>query len=368
MVNKIQISPDILSFYVEQSKISPDYLHEKISNFDKYLSGDKQPTYNQIEKIAGLLKIPAGLLTLQHQVNISTQRLSFRTRNSAAIDGMSAELRDTIIEMQEKQTFLQDQIEDTIYLSNNQLRQSKDHMTIANAIRDRLQIPINHLPESRNNPIRYIREKVTNVGVFVFFNGKIQDNTHRPLNPKEFRGFSLKSTKAPIIFVNQKDSPNAQLFTLVHELVHLFVDDEGISHKDEQRDYDHTQSEALVNRVAAEILVPKILFERETKIDIEDLSNKYKVSRYVIIRRLLDLKKIGKDDYDKLVKSLKSDTYKRKQADGGNYNTNIKFRIDSTFYRFVHNAIMQDRVSYTEAFRLIGTGYKGFKTLEKELM
>lgn len=97
------------------------------------------------------------------------------------------------------------------------------------------------------------------------------------------------------------------------------------------------------------------------------LSAKYKVSRYVIARRLFDLKMIEKPEYDTLVKSFKSNKNRDKKSDGGNYNTNIKFRVDSTFFRFVHNAIMQDRVSYTEAFRLVGTGYKGFKTLESEL-
>lgn len=348
--------------------MSLDTLHEKIPNFDMFLTGDKQPTYNQLDKIAKILKVPTGLLTLQSRINIDTQRLSFRTPNSAILDGMSAELRDTIIEMQEKQVFLQEQIDDTIRLSDEQPLQSDDHMKIAETIRDRLRIPVNHFSESRDNPIRYFREKISGIGVFVFFNGKIHDNTHRPLNPREFRGFSLKSTKAPIIFINQTDSPNAQLFTLIHELTHLFVDSEGISHKEEQRDYDHTQSEALINRVTAEILVPKILFERETSLDVEELAGKYRVSRYVIARRLFDLEKIGKAEYDRLVKTLKSDAPLRKKSDGGNYNTNIKFRVDATFYRFVHNAVLQDRVSYTEAFRLIGTGYKGFKTLESALV
>lgn len=368
MVNKISINTDVLSYYIAGSKVSLDLLQEKVSNFDKILSGDKLPTYNQLEKIAGLINVPTGLLVLQSQVNINTQRLSFRTPDSAPVDEMSAELRDTIIEMQEKQSFLQEQIEDGVSLSDSQLRQSTDHMAIADAIRSKLQMPVNHRAHSKDNPVRYFRSKVSGIGVFVFFNGKIRDNTHRPLNPKEFRGFSLKSSKAPIIFVNQKDSPNAQLFTLVHELVHLFIDDEGISHKAEQRDFDHIQSEALVNRVTAEILVPKVLFEKETSLDIEELSNKYKVSRYVVARRLFDLGKISKADYDQIVSSLKSTNQPRKKSEGGNYNNNLKFRVDDTFFRFVHNAIMQDRVSYTEGFRLIGTGYKGFKTLESDLM
>jgi Zn-dependent peptidase ImmA (M78 family) len=280
---------------------------------------------------------------------------------------MSAELRDTIIEMQEKQSFLQEQIEDDVAVSMKDLANVNDHLVIADNIRAKLKVAVNHLPESRENPIRYFREKISNIGVYVFFNGKIHDNTHRPLDPQEFRGFSLKSSRAPIIFINQKDSPNAQLFTLLHELVHLMIDDEGISHKTEQRDFDHVKLEALINRVTAEILVPKVLFERETSLDLEVLSKKYKVSRYVVARRLLDLQKINQSEYEKMVDSLKSSAPLRKKPEGGNYNTNIKFRVDNTFFQFVYNAVRQEQISYTEAFRLIGVGYKGYKTLESEL-
>ena len=64
---------------------------------------------------------------------------------------------------------------------------------------------------------------------------------------------------------------------------------------------------------------------------------------------------------------MESEAPSRRQSTGGSYSNNIRFRIDKTFFHFVHNAIMQDQVSYTEAFRLIGTGYKDFKILEKSL-
>lgn len=368
MVKRLQINSDVLLSYIESSGMALDTLQERVKDIDQFVGGEKMPTFNQLEKISSLINVPVGLLILQRQVNIDTQRLSFRTPNSAVVSEMSAELRDTIIEMQEKQSFLQEQIDEDLSLSNDNLKQTNDHIAIAEAVRAKLRIPVNHLGHSKDNPVRYFRNEISKIGVFVFFNGKIRDNTHRPLSSDEFRGFSLKSAKAPIIFVNQKDSPNAQLFTIVHELVHLFIDDEGISTISEQRDFDHTQEEALVNRVTAEILVPKVLFEKETSLDVEELSKKYKVSRYVIARRLLDLDKINKSTYDKIIGSLTSNAKPRKKSSGGDYNKNLVFRVDDTFFRFVHNAIMQDRVSYTEAFRLVGTGYKGFKTLESELM
>lgn len=368
MAKKISINIDTLSYYVEQSNVTLGLLQESMPDYDRFINGNKLPTYSQLEKISKLIKIPVGLLSLEKPVDVNTQRLSFRTHKSQEITDMSPELRDTIIEMQEKQAFLQNQIDENINLTNSQITRATDHLIIAEYIRNRLSIPINHLSESKNTPIRYFRDKISSAGVFIFFNGKIRDNTHRPLNSNEFRGFSLNSPSAPIIFINQKDSQNAQLFTLIHELVHLFIDNEGISNKDEQSDYSRTEVEALVNRVAAEILVPKMLFERENTLDIEELANKYQVSRYVITRRLLDIGKINQNQYDNMIDSLEVSVSSRRRSTGGNYSNNLKFRIDKTFFRFVHNAIMQDRVSYTEAFRLIGTGYKGFKTLERDLI
>lgn len=367
MAKRIHINTNTLLYYIEKSNTPIGLLQENIANFDNFLSGEKLPTYNQIEKISKLIKIPVGLLVLDRAVDINTQRLSFRTLESREIVAMSAELRDTIIEMQEKQSFLQNQIDENLNLTNNRIIRTTNHLIIADYIRNKLNIPINHLSESKDAPIRYFRDKISSAGVFIFFNGKNRDNTHRPLNPNEFRGFSLNNSKAPIIFVNQKDSRNAQLFTLIHELVHLFIDNEGISNKDEQSDYSHTGVEALVNRVTAEILVPKLLFERENTLNVEELANRYRVSRYVVARRLLDFGKINKNQYNNIIRLIESEAAPQRRSTGGSYRNNIRFRIDKTFFHFVHNAIMQDRISYTEAFRLIGTGYKGFKILEKSL-
>lgn len=93
---------------------------------------------------------------------------------------MSAELRDTIIEMQEKQSFLQDQIDEDLSITNTQLFKTTDHLIIAEHIRCKLGIPMNHIPDSKDDPIRYFRDKISSVGIFVFFNGKIKDNTQRP--------------------------------------------------------------------------------------------------------------------------------------------------------------------------------------------
>ena len=133
--------------------------------------------------------------------------------------------------------------------------------------------------------------------------------------------------------------------TLINELVRLFIDNEGISNKDEQNDYSHTGIEALVNRVTAEILVPKLLFERENTLNIEELASKYRVSRYVIARRLLDSGKINKTQYNNIILLMESEAPSQRQSTGGNYSNNIRFRIDKTFFHFARSGLIYRSIS-----------------------
>ena len=365
--NTININIETLSHHIRQSGVPLGRLQESVPDYNEIVAGNKSPTYQQLEKISKLIRVPLGLLVIESPLDVDTPRISFRTRNSQEIVDMSSELRETIIEMQEKQSFLQSQIDEDTDITDDQVAGSTDHLVIAKYIRNKLDIPVDYLHDTKGNSLSYFRDRASSIGVFIFFNGKIKDNTHRPLNPDEFRGFSLKSSRAPIIFVNQRDSQNAQLFTLVHELTHLFVNNEGVSDKYEQADYDRVGTEALVNRVTAELLVPKQLFVAEGTLDIEQLASKYSVSRYVIARRLLDFSRISKSRYDSIVRSIQTEKSPAKRSSSGNYINSLRFRTDKVFFGFVYNAIMQDRISYTEAFRLIGTGYKGFKALEGSL-
>lgn len=362
MPNKITIQPDVLQHYLTKSRVPASQIKQKMPDFESYLSGEKQPTFNQLSTIAKLINTPTGLLMLSEVVDSGKEKLKFRTFNSAYIDGMSAELQDTITEMRTKQEFLRDEIEYELdFLGQFSLKD--DYKEVASYIRKRLALPI-PIRGSYSNPqstLNSLRSAVNSIGVFVFISGRIKDNTHRKLDNQEFRGLVLSDKKAPIIFVNGTDTKRGQLFTLIHELVHLFIGDEEIMGSVDFSD----PVEAFVNKVTAEILVPETEFLAQNSTDDEELAKVFKVSRFVIVRRLLDLRQISQAEYNRRTKLLEEEFQKlpKVSSGGGDYNKVVKARIDSRFFDIVDNAVNQNRLSFTEAFDIVGVSYKGYQIL-----
>src|SRR5204863_887627 len=146
---------------------------------------------------------------------------------------------------------------------------------------------------------------VETLGVLVLRSGIVKNDTHRKLSVDEFRGFVIKDELAPLVFINGNDSRAAQIFTLIHELAHIWIGRSGISNFDlGNRQLSANQNiERLCNRVAAEVLVPQSSFQREwqsaTRIseNLARLTRIYRVSSLVILRRALALEKLTWQKY-----------------------------------------------------------------------
>lgn len=364
----INVDPNTLNYYVQNAQIPLAELKDKIPNLDKYLAGEQQPTFNQLSEIAKKINIPTGLLMLKRKVEVTNQRLEFRKLHQSNANAFSENLRDTIIDMQDKQEFLRNEIDYTLDFIGRYNTDS-DPMMVAKHICAELDIEPFFQKDFKDigKVIEYLRTQINNIGVFVFANGKIRSNNYRPLNIEEFRGFVLSDDKAPIIFVNQKDSKTGQVFTIIHELVHLFIGCDEIFTTVETDNYEFDKVEAFVNKVTAEILVPADIFLAFKSQDIAMLAKQFYVSEYVIARRLLTLNQINKATYQAIIHTLdqnrQQSTIRKKEKNGGDYNNNIKFMMDKKFLGYIAQAINQHRISYTDAFGIMGVGYKGYQTL-----
>lgn len=193
-------------------------------------------------------------------------------------------------------------------------------------------------------------------------NGVVGGNTHRKLNPEEFRGFAIADNFAPLIFVNGADSKAAQIFTLVHELAHIWLGESAISDATVASNTDH-QSELWCNKVAAEVLAPKDWVassfnqDKELRGELDRLARTGKVSTLVVLRQIYECGLLSWESFDELYRQELDRVVTLATvggSDGGNYYNSQPYKVSRRFARAVITDAMEGSTQFTEAFRLLG--------------
>jgi len=202
----------------------------------------------------------------------------------------------------------------------------------------------------------------------VVVNGVVGNNTHRPLDVNEFRGFVLVDSIVPLIFVNGKDAKCAQMFTLAHELAHIWIGEEGVSNLDRLQPVG-SAVEVFCNKVAAEFLVPAQRLQTEWHIvsmhpdRFSRLARTFKVSALVAARRALDLQYITRqeffDFYDGQIRES-AEHRQQSKAKGGDFWRTQRVRIGDLFGGAVAQAVWTGRLLYRDAYKLTGLRGKTF--------
>jgi Zn-dependent peptidase ImmA (M78 family) len=195
-------------------------------------------------------------------------------------------------------------------------------------------------------------------GILVMRCGIVGSDTTRPLDVAEFRGFALADAVAPVVFINARDAISAQIFTLIHELAHIWINQSGISNPDPAELRAH-RFEEFCNKVAAEVLVPANDFTAAwgSIIDVDafpaKLARTFLVSTLVVIRRAFELGAINESDFFRLVKREKSRPIPARKP-GGDANRMLVSRNSHRLTVGVLNAVRQNRLMYRDAAKLLG--------------
>ena len=362
---RVPVKPELLRWARHRAGLGRSEFPARFKKLPEWEAGRLQPTLRQLEDFARKVHVPVGTLLLDEPPEESVPIPDFRTVGSGPLPRPSPNLLDTIYLCQERQAWYQDYLrsmgaEPLDFFGS--LTATSDTRAAAEAMRDKLRITVDgrlkhRTPEKALSACIASAEKT---GVLVMVSGVVGSNTQRKLDPREFRGFALADPLAPLVFVNGLDAKSAQMFTLAHELAHLWLGTSALSNLPSPSSPGIRKEEVWCNAVAAEFLVPLADIEREIRLyePLDEakmrLSRHFKVSTLVVLRRLLDL---GCIDRERFVASW-SDEIARyesvRRSGGGDFYRTALTRLSKPFARAVIADTLEGRTRYTDAFRMLG--------------
>ena len=338
-------------------------------------------TFDQVDDLARHTYTPVGYLYLAESPDDSLPIADFRTRAGALPERPSPNLLDTVYQMQRRQAWMR---EEMVYQEAPPLAfvgafsLDSPPWRVGAAMGEALQLSGGWAAVEGNwtNALRTLRDRIESAGVLVVFNGVVENNTYRKLDPDEFQGFALVDEYAPLIFVNNADYKTAQMFTLAHELTHIFVGESGLSKFENLSPADHA-AEKICNKIAAEFLMPtEDLCDRwpaasQSTDPYQYLARHFKVSTVVAARRVLDSELITREAFFEYYHENKSKNWGGTQEggkrSGGNFWNNQLWRVGARFGSAVSRAVIEGRVSYTDAYSLTSLKGDTFSNMPEKL-
>lgn len=364
MKNLVHVNSNVITWAIRRAGFNISAFAEKHPAVVNWISGEKPPTVKQLEKFSKQVHVPYGYLFLSNPPQESLPLTYFRTSKSGS-NKSSLELFDTATIIKNRQDWLSEYLwkngyDEKSFVSSFTI--NEDFRLIADDIRAKLILEKDWASKfsSRGAALDEFTSAIENLGIFVNFNGIVGSNTKRKLDVSEFRGFVLVDKIAPFLFINSADSKAGQIFTLAHELAHIWL---GQSAGFDLEDFNPANDDIEIhcNKIAAELLVPLSVFMNlwQGYDSIKKLSGLFKVSEIVIARVALQNGMISAAEFTIFYSNFLEELSNAKQSkrSGGNYYASSKKRLGLPFAFHIYQAVKGGVLPYRDAFRM--TGMKG---------
>jgi len=209
--------------------------------------------------------------------------------------------------------------------------------------------------------LRRFIEQAEAAGILVMSSGIVGNNTHRKLDPQEFRGFALVDDLAPVVFINAADTKAAQIFTLAHELAHVWLGESGVSDAGVAV-FPDLNVEQWCNQVAAELLVPITTFQQVyrpaegLRQELDRLARHFKVSALVILRRIYEIEALSREAfwqaYQEELANLRQ--FERRGEGGGDFYRTLNTRVSKSFAQAVVISALEGHTLFRDAYQMLG--------------
>ena len=380
MTVRVDVAPDLFLWAVERAGWDEQTLARRFPQFGEWVDGTRRPTLKQLQGFADATHTPFGMLFLDEPPVEEVPIPDMRTIRNTAVFQPSADLLDTIYLCQARQDWYREYARINDANGPQFVRSATtdtDPAAVAQEIRSLLGFTLRERTQfsTWKEAFRGLISRIEEVGVLVMVNGVVGSNTHRALNPQEFRGFALSDPLAPLIFVNGADTKAAQIFTLIHELGHIWLGHSALSDA-AMKVRTGPAEELWCNTVAAEVLVPLEVLREDfrgeaSSEELDRLARKYKASTLVVLKRLYDAHFLSWDDYRNRYDEEFGRVMRILQArgsSGGNFYYTQPLRVGREFARAVIASTLEGATTYRDAYDLLGTkSHSTFETLAQEI-
>jgi len=366
------VNPSLLTWSRERAGLSTEQVAKKLpvkpDRVEEWEAGETKPTFLQAQKWASLAHIPFGFLFLPRPPVEQLPLPDLRTVGGIAPQRPSLELLDTVRDSLRKQDWYLEYLQYQEHQPLAFVGRFNSRSRVAEVVDDiRRTLGVN--PDAaRLDYDKYSRaliEAAEAAGILVMRSGIALGNTHRKLEVSEFRGFAISNPYAPVVFVNSSDAPTARLFTLLHELAHIWIGSSGVSDGNTANGRDE---ERFCNAVAGEFLAPEAQFRALWNADVNweenlaPLATRFHISKLAIGRRALDLGYINQAQYSAYYRIILK-AFQDDKGGAGNYYRNATAKNSPSLSKAVLTEAMSGRMLLRDAGHLLGVQPAKLRTL-----
>ena len=361
----VRVSSDVLRWAIGYSR-REEVLRRNYPQLLGWLDGTVWPTVNELREFARDARVAEYVLRSDVVPDMDLGLPDMRTVGNEGVTSPSPDLFDTVHLCLTRQEWLGEYARNSGWLPVEFVGSANiadDSAAVAERLRAMLGVDeARRASRTRYDYRRGLIRRAEDCGVCVMVNGIVGNDTHRKLDPAEFRGFASHDEYAPMVFVNGSDSLGAQVFTLAHEIAHLMLGESALSDSDSVATVSHP-SEVWCNAVAARCLVAADALAASLRggsplAQVADLAMEYMVSRQVIVRRLLDEGMIDPSAYESGLRAA-PDVQPNPLLDqegGGlpSFYRVVLNRVGRRFARPLYWSTKAGATNYREAFELLG--------------